>query len=146
MCSTAGVHFAPTSGAIWTSTSGDTRLTCADTSLAFKQGVGKIEKLVIETENVQLVGGGAINLKDERINIAFQPRPIHKKILEMASPFVVAGPLSSPKISLKPGGAGSRAVAETVTLPLHLLGALLGSGTAKADRKPCVVEGDGSRK
>jgi hypothetical protein len=42
---------------------------------------------------------------------------------------------------------GSRAVAETVTLPLHLLGALLGgTDTGPTDRKPCVLEDDGSRK
>jgi hypothetical protein len=118
---------------------------CADARLAFKQGLGKVEKLVIETENVQLVGGGTIDLRDDRINISFQPRPIRRKILEMATPFVVEGSLSSPRVSLKPGAVGSRAVAETVTLPLHLLKALLGGGgTGATDRVPCTINDDGS--
>jgi hypothetical protein len=119
---------------------GDTRLVCADARLAFKQGLGKVEKLVIETENVQLVGGGTIDLRDDRLKISFQPRPIRRKILEMATPFVIEGALSSPKVSLKPGAAGSRVVAETVTLPLHLLTALLGGGGAGAtNRVPCTI-------
>jgi hypothetical protein len=125
----------------------DARLVCTDARLAFKEGRGKVQKLVIETDSVQLVGGGTVDLRDDRIDIAFQPRPIRQKILEMATPFVISGPLSSPKINLKPGAAGSRAFAETVTLPLHLLGALLGgTGTETTDRKPCVLEDDGSRK
>jgi hypothetical protein len=104
---------------------GKTRIACAVTSVAFKSGRGAFESLVIETDNVQIVGKGDINLRDDTLKIDFQPHPLQKQLLEVATPFTVSGSLKSPKVSVTHGGAlVARGVTETVGLPLHLLGLL----------------------
>ena len=115
------------------------KLVCAVLPLSFKNGVASTKSLIIETENVQIVGGGTINLKKSAFDLTFVPRAKRKQLVETVSPFELKGPFGDPKLTIRNAGAG-RAVGEIVALPLNLLGQIFGGG-APADEKikPCTL-------
>ncbi len=107
----------------------DTRLVCAAARLRLTRGIANLEGLVLRTENVQLLGGGSVNLGHQTLDLAFDPRPARGGLLQAATPFRVQGPIAAPVVELRsPAGVAGRAVVETVTLPLNLIGSLFGGG------------------
>ena len=122
----------------WLFTSGDhAELVCGEGSIAFKSGKGTIERLVIETANVQLVGVGSFDLGKDKIDIGFTPRPLERRLIEIVTPIHIHGKLTAPKISTGSTAAlAGRAVAETLTLPLNVVSALVDLGE-NSGRKPC---------
>lgn len=122
----------------WLFTSSDhAELVCGVGSIAFKAGKGTIERLVIETANVQLVGVGSFDLGKDKIDIGFTPRPLERRLIELVTPIHIHGKLSAPKISTGSTAAlAGRAVAETLTLPLTVVSALVDLGR-NSGRKPC---------
>ncbi|MEP3046835.1 MAG: AsmA-like C-terminal region-containing protein [Roseibium sp.] len=126
----------------WLVTSGNgnkAKLVCAVLPLHFKNGTASSRSLVIETENVQLVGAGSVNFRSGALNVAFTPRAKRRQLVEIVSPFELKGTLSAPDVVVKNAGAG-RAVGEVVSLPLNLLGHIFGgSGQIKDKAKPCVL-------
>ena len=108
----------------------DTRLVCAVGRIAFAAGRGTVEGLILETENVQLLGAGAVDLGRETIDLAFAPRPVRGRLLPAVTSFRIHGPLAAPTVTLdSAGGVAGRAIVETLTLPFNVLGALLGGLT-----------------
>lgn len=104
----------------------DTRLVCAVSRIAFAAGRGTVEGLILETENVQLLGAGAVDLGRETIDLDFAPRPIRGRLLPAVTSFRIHGPLAAPTVTLgTAGGMAGRAIVETLTLPFNVLGALL---------------------
>lgn len=107
-----------------------TRLVCAAAQLRFTAGSGSLEGFILQTENVQLLGAGAIDLGQETLDLDFTPQPVRGRLLPAVTSFRVHGPLADPTITLgSPGGVAGRAVVETLTLPFNVLGALLGGLT-----------------
>ena len=115
----------------WLFTSGtDTRLLCAATRVNFAAGRGTVEGLILETENVQLLGAGVVDLGRETIDLDFDPRPQRGRLLPAVTSFRVHGPLTAPSVTVgSAGGVAGRAIVETLTLPFNVLGALLGGIT-----------------
>ncbi|MEP2705663.1 MAG: AsmA-like C-terminal region-containing protein [Roseibium sp.] len=126
----------------WLVTSGNgktSKLVCAVLPLHFNNGTASSKSLVIETENVQLVGAGSVDFRSGALNLAFTPRAKRKQLVEIVSPFELKGTLSAPDVIVRNAGAG-RAVGEVVSLPLNLLGHIFrGSGQKEADARPCTL-------
>ncbi|WP_420413498.1 AsmA-like C-terminal region-containing protein [Roseibium sp.] len=121
--------------------SGDKRakLVCAVLPLRFKSGRASGNALVVETANVQIVGGGSIDFRNGALNLAFLPRAKKKQLVQIVSPFEIKGTLKSPELIVKEAGAG-RAVGEVLSLPLNLLGHMFrGSGAIDEKARPCVI-------
>lgn len=115
------------------------KLVCADMPLQFKDGKGAINAMAFETESVKVVGKGTVDMRNDTIDMDFQPAPKLKQLVDIVSPFHVGGALSHPSITLKQGVVG-RAAEEIATLPLNLLGLLTaGDKKAVATQKPCMV-------
>ncbi|WP_306147740.1 MULTISPECIES: AsmA-like C-terminal region-containing protein [unclassified Roseibium] len=114
-------------------------LVCAVLPLRFKSGKASGNSLVVETENVQIVGGGSVNFKSGNLDLAFLPRAKKKQLVEIVSPFEIKGSLSDPELIVKDGGAG-RAMGEVLSLPINVLGHIFsGSGAIDKDARPCVI-------
>jgi uncharacterized protein involved in outer membrane biogenesis len=109
------------------SAGGVTKLVCAVAPIAFKNGRGSVKPLVLETENVQIVGVGSIDFRKSIINIKATPRAKRPEIAGVATPFTITGKLSNPKINLQEGAGTAKVVGETLLLPLSILGALFKS-------------------
>ena len=120
---------------------GRAKIVCAVMPFQFKNGRGATRSMIIETDYVQALGAGSVDFAKNRINISFQPRPKVKQVVDTVSPFTVVGPLNRPNIKLNKGGKVGRAVGETLTLPLNVLGALfIGKQKKSPKHKPCVVQ------
>lgn len=117
----------------WLFTSGsNANLACADGKVTFASGLGTVQQLVVETDNVQLKGSGTIDLRRDRLDLTFQPRPLREQLLQVVTPFRVRGPIDSPEVKVVGGTTrlAGRAVAETLTLPLNVFRALLDRGNS----------------
>ena len=55
--------------------SDSSKIVCTVVPLRFKNGRATGNKIIVETENVQIVGGGWINLPKSSFNLSFLPRP-----------------------------------------------------------------------
>jgi AsmA family protein len=126
----------------WLFSSGSgTRLACAAARLVFTAGRGRLDGLILKTENIQLLGAGAIDLRSETMDLDFEPRPMRGRLLPAVTSFRVQGPLTAPTVTVSsPGGVAGRAVVETLTLPFNVLGALLGSITAGRQGSECTLD------
>jgi hypothetical protein len=119
---------------------GGAPLVCAEASFDFTDGVGTARKLVLETEKVQVIGGGTLNLREGTVRFVFHPRAKQSELVGAVGPVEVSGPLSKPEIDLTDGAIAAKVVGETVGFPIHLLGQILqADGQLSPDHKPCVV-------
>ena len=92
---------------------------------------------------MQLVGGGSVDLHKNQMALAFHPRAKHRELVDTAGPIEVNGPFSKPRISVATDAVVKRVIEETVLLPLHLLGEIVGAdGGTPPDHRPCVFVKD----
>jgi len=120
---------------------GRTEFVCVVFPLQFKNGRGSTRSFVLETKFVQAVGVGSLDIRKDRIDMRFQPRPKVKEVVEIVSPFTVTGPLNAPHIKLDKGGVARRVVGGTLALPLNLIGSIFTRNRQKeADHKPCILK------
>jgi uncharacterized protein involved in outer membrane biogenesis len=126
----------------WLSTGGGgkpSKLVCAVLPFHFKNGVASTRSLILETEDVQVVGSGSVNLQNQTLDLGFAPRSKRKQLVEIVSPFELDGPIGAPKLTVRDAGAG-RAVGEILSMPLSLVGRIFhGSGLIDETAKPCVL-------
>jgi hypothetical protein len=119
------------------------RLTCAVAGLNFTHGNGAFVPLIIATDNVRLTGHGSLNVGEETIDIAFDPRPLHKGLVNIVTPFGLTGPLAEPQITgVHAVDIAGRVVAETITLPLRPLDLLIRHAGADEKTRASAVACD----
>jgi hypothetical protein len=115
-------------------------LVCFVAYFDFKDGIGTARQLVLETDKAQVVGGGTLNLRNETMDFVFTPRPKHNQLIGRVGPVDVSGPVSAPKIERADGAITAKVIGDTIGLPFHLLGSILGAdGRPSPEHKPCVV-------
>jgi uncharacterized protein involved in outer membrane biogenesis len=126
----------------WLSTGGGgkpSKLVCAVLPFHFKNGVASTKSLILETEDVQVVGSGSVSLQNQTLDLAFVPRSKRKQLVEIVSAFELDGPIGAPKLTVRDAGAG-RAVGEILSMPLSVVGRIFhGSGLIDETAKPCVL-------
>ena len=82
--------------------SGSTPLTCAIGDLQLRQGVGRIERLVLVTPQLVIVGEGEVRLANATVHLALTPRPLDEALFRVVVPVVVSGTLTSPEVTKNP--------------------------------------------
>jgi hypothetical protein len=108
--------------------------------MKFQEGAGKVQELVAETDKVQFVGTGALDLSNRSLDLTLTPRPKRRGPGGTIGPVVVRGPLDAPKVSLTKGSVAGKVVGDTLGLPFRALGKIAGGGrSAGSDQRPCVV-------
>jgi uncharacterized protein involved in outer membrane biogenesis len=85
-------------------------LNCLVARFDFHDGVGKSDKMLLDTPNVLSTGEGVINFRDETIDIKADPHPKKKRFVEMTTPFSIEGPLASPSVEVNTTGSTVRTV------------------------------------
>jgi hypothetical protein len=121
--------------------SGEARLVCAVVALDFSNGVGSAKSIVVETDTVQVVGSGDIDLAADSIALSFTTRPKRPELVDVATAFSVSGKLTEPVVEVAPGVKVGRVAKETLTLPFNVLGLLLPRARSGEKHRPCIVEG-----
>jgi hypothetical protein len=129
------------------SADGSAPIECLVARLDFDDGVGSVRQLVLETDKVQAAGAGSLNLRDQTMDLVFQPRPKQRKLLGQVGPVSLSGPFSDLDITLTRGTVAKKVVGDTIGLPFDLLRPILDAdGRTLPDHEPCaVMPGEGSR-
>ncbi len=78
-------------------------IVCIRAPIYMKNGVVTTKQTVVETDHVQLVVVGDVNLRNKTLDITGQPRKIGKPLSRSPWPFTLVGPLAKPKVKLKDG-------------------------------------------
>ncbi|MBG6199480.1 hypothetical protein IWQ48_000598 [Labrenzia sp. EL_13] len=116
-----------------------TKIVCAVLPLHFKNGTATSKRMIVETQNVQLVGAGSVDFRSGALDLSFAPRAKRKQLVEIVSPFEIHGTLGKPDVKVRDAGPG-RAIGEVVSLPLNLVSHIFrGSGPIDEKAKPCVL-------
>jgi hypothetical protein len=122
---------------------GSAPLMCFVARFDFKDGIGTARQLVLETDKVQAAGGGTLNLRNETMDFVFTLRAKRNDLAGKVGPVHVSGPLSKPEIKVADGAVAAKVIGETIGLPFHLLGAILGAdGQPSPEHTPCIVVPD----
>lgn len=101
-------------------------IVCLKAPISVSGGRFNLKNGVIETDKVQVVVQGDVNLGKDTVNITGQPRRIGKPLSRSPWPFAVAGSLNNPKVKVKTGQNRERRSDGASTMPAH--------------RKPCVPD------
>lgn len=78
-------------------------IVCIRGPIYMKDGYVTTKQTVVETDQVQLVVVGDVNLQNNTLDIIGQPRKIGKPLSRSPWPFTAVGPIAKPKIKVKDG-------------------------------------------
>lgn len=92
-------------------------IVCIRAPLQFSQGRISTKRGVIETDRVQIVVLGDVNLNRQTLDIMGQPRRIGKPLSRSPWPFTAVGPIAKPKIKVKKGPRRLRRSDGATTMP-----------------------------
>lgn len=79
-------------------------LNCVVARFDFAKGLATSRGLVIDTAGGTILGGGTVNLADERLDLLFDPNAKLTSLTNFAVPTRVRGTLASPSVSPDPAG------------------------------------------
>lgn len=103
----------------------ETRIRCGGAMFDVKDGIGTAASVVFDTEDTRIEGYGAIDLKDETLDLHLKPHPKDKSILVLRGPLRVHGPFSNPGVSVQKKALLKRVGAAVLLGLLNPLAALL---------------------
>jgi uncharacterized protein involved in outer membrane biogenesis len=75
---------------------------CGRADLVVDHGVVEIRRLLIDTADAVLVGGGRIDLGKEELDLSLEARAKDFSLIDAAAPVLIRGPLGQPEISVGP--------------------------------------------
>ena len=73
---------------------------CGALELRVSQGIGRAERLVIETDRMKLVGAGQIDLPKQSLALTFTPQRKQPALLALQRSIRVVGPIGAPRVTL----------------------------------------------
>jgi len=92
-------------------------IVCLRAPLYVSKGRISTKQTVVETDQVQIVVLGAVDLKHKTLDITGQPRRIGKPLSRSPWPFTAVGPMAKPKIKVKDGPRRVRRSDGASTMP-----------------------------
>jgi len=73
---------------------------CGALELRVSQGIGRAERLVIETDRLKLVGSGQIDLPKQSLALTLTPQRKQAALLALQRSIRVVGPIGAPRVTL----------------------------------------------
>ncbi|APW38308.1 hypothetical protein RD110_14835 [Rhodoferax koreense] len=98
---------------------------CGGMVFDIKDGIGKSDLIVVDTEQTQILGEGGFNLKNERFDMTLTPKPKSMGILSLRTPVRLYGSFKQPDFSLEKGPLLARAGGAVALLAVAPIAALL---------------------
>lgn len=77
-----------------------TPVRCAELELRMREGVGRVERLVVETDRLRLIGSGRIDLLQQSMALTLTPQRKQAALLALQRSIRVAGPLGDTRVTL----------------------------------------------
>jgi uncharacterized protein involved in outer membrane biogenesis len=78
----------------------DIAVRCGGAAFSVRDGIGKSQLFVVDTEQTRVDGGGTFNLKDEQFNFTVTPKPKKPGILSLRTPLYLYGSFRHPQYGL----------------------------------------------
>jgi len=130
-----GVNVVKGLGFLWSGENRQTELRCAVADFKATNGVLTAQTIVFDTEPVLVTGGGTVDLRTERMALRVKGRPKEARLLRLAVPITLNGPLTKPDLGIDSGQAvgqvGIAAVIGTVLAPLAAILPFVNPGLEK---------------
>jgi len=98
------------------------QLRCLTAIFNFVDGIGRTRSFVADTGAAVVVGGGDINLRNETINMIFEPSAKDVSLAAVAVPVRVKGPLADPSVGPDPVGVATKVPRTAISLADAALG------------------------
>jgi uncharacterized protein involved in outer membrane biogenesis len=121
--------------------SGNLRLNCLFVRFDIKNGLATSHAIVIDTDAFTVIGGGTIDLKTEKLDLAFDTESKSVSLVSLAVPFNITGTLAQPTASPDAAGlaTGAAKVAGTIIMPIPAIIGLIGDSQVGGDSKNACV-------
>jgi AsmA family protein len=102
-------------GALGVYASGDkpVPINCLVSRFAISDGVASLSTLLLDTNDTQISGEGAINFASEGLSLSFKPQNKHFTLVSLRAPVDVGGTLAKPNFNIKAGELVARLGAAT---------------------------------
>ncbi len=101
-------------------------LRCAVAGVRVHGGSLTVDPLVIDTTNTKVTGGGAVDLRNETLDLTFEPHPKDLSLFSAHSPFRVTGSFQSPEVRPAAGPlSGKVAAAAALGVLVGPVGAIM---------------------
>ena len=131
----AGVDLIKGLGLLVAKDQSTTPIRCGVLHFTGKDGVLSADRLIVDTQPVVVQGGGFINLDKETLGFTVQGHPKSFQLVRLNVPITVSGPILSPKVGIRKGGAivqgGIALAAGALLSPLAVLLPFVDGGLAK---------------
>jgi uncharacterized protein involved in outer membrane biogenesis len=115
-------------------------LTCMVSRFDFKQGVGTVSAMLVDSTLVTVGGEGSIDLGKQTLNLKIKPAPKSPSLVSLAMPLLITGTFKDPTVGPDPlavAGAvakGAGALALGAAMPLTLVLPFMSTGSSG---EPC---------
>jgi uncharacterized protein involved in outer membrane biogenesis len=82
----------------------ESQINCAVAKFQVENGVLTPELLIIDSTRSRIRGKGTIDLPSNKIGLRLKPRPKQRRLISLATPVSVRGPLTDPNVQISKGG------------------------------------------
>lgn len=90
-------------GLLLTKNKQETAVRCAAAKFTARDGRLTTDELVLDTEDVLIMGAGQVNLDSEALDFSLSGHPKSLRLFELRSPVLLRGTLAHPRVDLEPG-------------------------------------------
>ena len=130
-----GINAARGLGLLVTKNQDKTPVRCGVANFKAEGGVFAAQDIVIDTENVIILGKGQVDLGPESLDLTLNGQPKKLRFFRIKSPVELTGTLLKPKVGLKPGNTPGQIALATalgvLATPLAAVLAFIDPGLAK---------------
>ena len=122
-----------------------TEMNCMVAHIELKDGLAKIEDILLDTRRITIAGSGILDLETEELDVFIAPRPKRASLVSLANPVEITGTLSQPEVSVarlptrRWIGRGAGIVGSLIN-PAFLVLVLSDTGTGVANPCEAAVE------
>ena len=111
-----------------------TQIRCAASAVAVDDGIGTIQFFLFDTDESRINGAGAIDLREERLDVTLDPKPKKPGILSFRGPIRIHGTFRDTDFAVSPQtiGRGVSAIALGIVNPLLALLPLVETGPGQS--------------
>jgi len=107
---------------------------CAVASFRMQNGIARVERMVIDTETMLIGGRGAVNMRDETLDLEIEGEPKEPRLVRVQAPITLEGRLRSPRVGVEAEDAldqGIAALLAAIAAPLATILPFIDPGLAE---------------
>lgn len=107
---------------------------CGVASFRVNNGVARVQSMVFDTDTMLIRGEGSVSLRDERMHLSIHGQPKEPRLIRVAAPITVEGPLRAPRVGVDvsdaAGQTGVAALLASLVAPIAAVLPFVDTGLA----------------